>query len=181
MSCTVFALPYALAWIIGSVVVSAVQSQDEVGGLNADEAVNNTEWNNIQAPCDDVTVISEKHFIEKSFETAFLDKDILIKTLEEHGVKDISENEFGKIYGTIDNYTLNFEKMEADKPYFLRITCPDSDDAEVKLNDLSSEYALNVQEEAYLNIVDKLKANNMQIEDEEVMDDNTIVLTVNLD
>ena len=71
--------------------------------------------------------------------------------------------------------------MEADKPYFLRISCQNTDNAEEKLGDLSSEYALNVQEEAYLNIVDKLKENNMQIEDEEVMDDNTIVLTVNLD
>ena len=42
-------------------------------------------------------------------------------------------------------------------------------------------YALNVQEDAYLHIIDKLKENNMQIEEEEVMDDNTIVLTVNIE
>ena len=178
MSCTVFALPYALSWVIGSVVVGAVNARDEIGGLN------NVDFNNldnIQAPCDDVTVITDKHFIEKSFETAFMDKDLLIKTLEEHGVQGVSEDEFGRISGRVDSYALNFEKMESDKPYFLRISCLDTDNAEEKLGDLSSEYALNVQEEAYLNIVDKLKENNMQIEDEEVMDDNTIVLTVNLD
>ena len=179
MSCTVFALPYTLAWVIGSVVVSAVNARDEVGGLDTD--IDLKSLNNIQAPCEDVTVITDKHFIEKSFETAFMDKDILVKTLEEHGVSGILEDEFGRITGKVDNYALLFEKMEADKPYFLRISCQNTDNAEEKLGDLSSEYALNVQEEAYLNIVDKLKENNMQIEDEEVMDDNTIVLTVNLD
>ena len=40
---------------------------------------------------------------------------------------------------------------------------------------------MNVQESVYLKILDKLKSNNMQLESEEVEDDNTIVLTVNLD
>ena len=182
MSCTVFALPYALAWVIGSVVVGAVNARDEIGGLNGIESdFVHTEFQGVQPPCEEITVISDKHFIEKSFETAFMDKAILIKTLDEHGVHGVSEDEYGKISGTIDNYTLTFEKMEADKPYFLKISCLDSDNAEEKLDDLSSEYALNVQEEAYLSVIDKLKQNNMQIEDEEVMDDNTIVLTVNLD
>ena len=55
------------------------------------------------------------------------------------------------------------------------------DNIEEKVNDLNSEYALNVQEDAYLGIVEKLKENNMEIEEEEVLDDNTIVLTVNLE
>ena len=61
------------------------------------------------------------------------------------------------------------------------ITCLSTDNAEEKVNDLNSEYALNVQEEAYLSIVNKLKDNNMEVEEEEVLDDNTIVLTVNID
>jgi hypothetical protein len=40
---------------------------------------------------------------------------------------------------------------------------------------------MNVQEDAYMHIMEKLKENNMQVEEEEVMDDNTIVLTVNID
>ena len=181
MSCTVFALPYALAWVIGSVVVGAVNASQE---FKLDEGMDFSDIdmkNTIPTPCEDVHVISEQHFIEKSLPTAFMDKNILVKTLEEHGVRSISEDEFGKISGAVENYTLSFEKMESDKPYFLRISCPETSNAEEKLDDLSSEYALNVQEEAYLNIIEKLKDNNMQIEDEEVMDDNTIVLTVNLE
>lgn len=175
MSCTVFALPYALAWVIGSVVVSVARAKQEE--TSEVDIVNSY----ADFSCNDIQVINETNFIEKSFETAFMDKELLLKTLEEHGIKGIQEDEFGKISGSIDNYTLNFEKMESDKPYFLRISCTDKENPEEKIEDLSSEYALNVQEEAYLNIVDKLKANNMEIEDEEVLDDNTIVLTVNLE
>lgn len=183
MSCTVFALPYALAWVIGSVVVGAagaIQSRDELRDENLDISTYVSEQT-LENYCNDIHVINETNFIEKSFETAFMDKELLMKTIEEHGLKGIQEDEFGRISGTVDNYTLTFEKMEADKPYFLRISCTDKDKPEEKIDDLSSEYALNVQEEAYLNIVDKLKANNMEIEDEEVLDDNTIVLTVNLE
>lgn len=185
MSCTVFALPYAIAWVVGAFVAGTAQVISESNQLNDESlmfgSLEQENLNNINQSCDDVQVISEKHFIEKSLETPFMDKDILLKTLEEHGGRRISEDEFGKISGTVDNYTLTFEKMEADKPYFVRISCLETDNAEEKIGDLSSEYALNVQEETYLNIIEKLKENNMQIEDEEVMDDNTIVLTVNLD
>lgn len=181
MSCTVFALPYALAWIIGGVVTGIIQSQRESEQEQSDLAYAELASMYSNESCDDVQVITEKNFIEKSFETAFMDKDILIKTLQEHGVKNVNINDFGKVSGQVDNYTLEFEKMEADKPYFLKITCLEKDKPEEKLEDLSSEYALNVQEEAYLNIIEKLKANNMQVEDEEVLEDNTIVLTVNLD
>mgnify|MGYP003421077788 CR=1 FL=1 len=46
---------------------------------------------------------------------------------------------------------------------------------------MANTYTLNVQEEAYMNIINKLQENNMELETEEVLDDNTIVLTVNLE
>ena len=88
---------------------------------------------------------------------------------------------FGKIKGEVDSYSFTFEKMSEDKPYQVTISYLEGNRPEEKLNDLNSEYALNVQEEAYLGIVEKLKENNMEIEEEEVLDDNTIVLTVNLE
>ena len=109
-----------------------------------------------------------------------MNQELLLKTLMEHGVENITED-YDKITGKVDNYSLMFEKIETDKPYYLTITYSANSNFEEKVNDLNSEYALNVQEETYLNIVEKLKENNMQIEEEEVLDDNTIVLTVNLD
>ena len=196
MSCTVLALPYALAWIVGSVIYTAITQETEIPQLGEFSNVVPLEATNIDSyntdkiiekngmlnkACDDVNVIDAHHFIEKTFETPFTDKNLLIKTLEEHGVKNIHEDEFGKIIGVVDSYSLSFEKTEDDKPYYIKISCLETDNAEEKIGDLSSEYALNVQEEAYLNIVDKLKENNMEIEDEEGMEDNTIVLTINLE
>ena len=180
MSCTVVAIPYALVWVIGAVVSAAATT-----AATANTNLNNNDINifNLDLNSDNCTenkVISEKHFIEKTFETPFTDETILTKTLEEHGVTNIVKWENG-LAGNVDNYKLTFEKIASDKPYSLKITCLESDNAEEKVSDLSGEYALNVQEDAYLHIIDKLKENNMQIEEEEVMEDNTIVLTVNID
>lgn len=169
MSCTVLAVPYALAWVAGTLITAAASNfnkRKETGSIS---------------DCGEINIITEQNFIEKSFETPFMDKEILKKTLEEHGVRNLKEDDYGKIAGVVDNYGLSFEKLEDDKPYFLKISCLETDNAEEKVKDLENEYTLNVQEEAYLNIIEKLKENNMEIEDEEVQDDNTIVLTVNLE
>jgi hypothetical protein len=49
------------------------------------------------------------------------------------------------------------------------------------MNDLNAEYALNAQEDTYLNLIENLKEKNMEIEEEVVEEDNTIVLTINLE
>ena len=187
MSCTVLAVPYALAWAIGAFVTGISASAAAEGVRNVGEEMQSSKRmqrghdrileDNM---CEDIEIITTKHFIEKDLETAFMDKDLLIKTMEEHGVTSIVEND-GKISGQVDSYTLNFEKKAEDKPYTLNVTCSQNLNPEEKLSDLSSEYALNVQEEAYLNIIEKLKDNNMQIEEEVVEDDNTIVLTINIE
>ena len=178
MSCTVIAIPYAISWLVGAAIVSVVNVANNTM-FEAEESeplVNNV----TQGACEDVHFITESTLMEKSLETAFMDKKILFKTLEEHGVKNIVE-EFGKIKGEIDTYQLSFEKLEEDKPYFLTISYLEQNNPEEKLNDLSSEYAMNVQEESYLSIIEKLKENNMEIEEEEVLEDYTIVLTVNIE
>ena len=171
MSCTVVAVPYALVWVVGAIASAAINNSVDPDIFNLA-----TEDEN----CSEDRVLTEKHFIEKTFETPFTDETILTKTLEEHGMTNITKWENG-LSGEMDNYKLIFEKPSYDKPYNLRITCLEQDDAEEKVSDISGEYALNVQEDAYLHIIDKLKENNMQIEEEEVMEDNTIVLTVNID
>ena len=178
MSCTVIAVPYALMWVVGAIATAAATAVN-----NSQENKNIDELSmiyNAAENCSEDNIITEKHFIEKAFETPFMDKTILLKTLEEHGVQNIIEGD-NYIQGHVDNFILNFEKISEDKPYNLRISCLEQDNAEEKIDDLNSEYAMNVQEDAYLHIIEKLKENNMQIESEEVQDDNTIVLTVNID
>ena len=180
MSCTVVAVPYALMWVVGAIATAAAASGETKRNNNTKVATDIFKIGTEDSNCTEDKVITEEHFIEKTFETPFMDKNILKKTLEEHGVRNIIEWENG-MSGEVENYKLNFEKPETDKPYNLRISCLEQDNAEEKAGDLSNEYALNVQEDAYLHIIDKLKENNMQIEEEEVMEDNTIVLTVNID
>ena len=173
MSCSVISLPFALAWVVTNVIIAGVAAKKESVENKSDEKT--------EICFEDSGIISEKHFIEKSFETPFMDKALLIKTLEEHGANGINETDFGQIKCFCDHYELIFERTNANKPYYVRIKALDTDDTESKLNDLNSEYAVNVQEASYNSIVSKLEENNLEIENEEVCDDNTIVLTVNLE
>lgn len=178
MSCSVVALPIALSHLFVVVVANAINDYNQrktEDALNAQVFQAQSNFNK------EVQYIKAEDIIEKEFETAYMDKDILMKTLEEHGVVDIKEEYEGKITGSIDSFNLIFEKPSSDKPYNLRISCREKDCAEEKLNDLNSEYALNVQEEAYLKLIDRLKENNMHVEEEVVENDNTIVLTINLE
>lgn len=196
MSCTVVAVPVALSWIItkgiiagvvtGGVIGSTAMKLNNVAEYTADiaDAVNETvdlvELENNNSECDAVHSVTMEHFIEKEFETPFTNEELLLKTLEEHGVKDIQSYD-NSISGIVDNYNLNFTKFEGKENYVLKVSSNETCNAEEKVNDLASEYSMNVQEDAYLRILDKLKENNMQIEEENVEDDNTIVITVNLD
>lgn len=177
MSCTVIALPYAIFMLVTSVVAPAVVSikaeSDKMGNL--DTTINE------EVSCENTERITEEHFIEKEIETAFMDKNLLMKTLTEHGINNVQEYMTGEIVGNIDGYKFCFTKPSEDKPYSLKISARENENIDEKIEDLNSEYALNVQEDTYLSVVENLKNNNMEIESEEVMDDNTIVLTVNLE
>ena len=182
MSCTVVAVPFALSQIIVPLIVGGiagiakhVAENSERFDTNYNEANHNTNFYD-----NEVKFMPEQQFVEQQFETPFTDKEMLMKTLEEHGLTSI--NDYGEeISGVVDNYTLTFKKTAEDKPYTLTVKSLSENANVEKMNEISSEYAMNVQEESYLSIVKNLKANNMEIEQEEVMDDNTIVLTINVD
>lgn len=183
MSCSVVAVPAVIAINLFHLISVAVASSAVTGALTAAQTVENNEQyidtSNINY--NELQPVNVCNITEKEFQTAFVGKDILIKTLEEHGVIDIEEDYNGKISGTIGTFTLNFERNSESEPYTLKVSCNESDNAEAKLNDLNAEYALNVQEDAYLNLIENLKENNMEIENEVVEEDNTIVLTINLE
>lgn len=182
MSCTVIAVPYALAWVIGAVATAAATAiEDANNNKNKKHEIENKLSFLDDSNCNgDVHTITAEHFIEKDFETPFTDVNILVKTLQEHGVININQTET-EVFGSVENYNLTFKRKSADLPFNVIITCKENDNAYEKIDDLSTEYAMNVQEDAYLHIVDKLKENNMSIEEEVVEDDNTIVLTVNIE
>lgn len=184
MSCTVVAVPIALSWIAQTILTGTLITGGAIGltaaSYNKNRELYAIDDESIEGCNSEDHEITYSHFIEKEFETPFTDKNLLVKTLEEHGVQGIEASE-DFISGKVDNYKLQFTKYYGKEAYTLRISCTEQENAEEKVGDITSEYSMNVQEDVYLHILDKLKENNMQIEEETVEDDNTIVLTVNLD
>ena len=122
----------------------------------------------------------------KEYETVFVDMDVLIKTLEEHGAKNIY-TEHGNISCEMEGFMLEFYKAEpteemAFPPYKMKITtnCAENQ-LEAFIEDINSEYKMNTQEENYNKIKERLDKQNLRIAEEEVYEDDTIVLTVNID
>ncbi len=116
----------------------------------------------------------------KKYDTMIMDKDTLIKTLEEHGANNI-EIKDNDIFCYMDNLQLVFNKTNDEEPYKLSINYNEESDTDELVQNIGSEYTLNAQEISYNKIKDRLNQKNLKIESEEVYDDNTIVLTVNLE
>lgn len=114
------------------------------------------------------------------YDTNMMDEKTLLKTLEEHGARNIEINN-SKITCICDVFRLNFEKQGANKPYTLEVIANIDNDSESLVQDINVEYSANVQEISYNKIKERLEQKNLTIENEEVYDDNTIVLTVNLE
>ena len=128
-----------------------------------------------------------KKIFAKDFQTAIVDKDTLVKTLQEHGVPLIFE-QGDNVIAEIDDLKLEFIKQE-NEPYLLKISCSSSNKIkgafEKVVNELTSdleeEYTANVQEISYKKIKERLALKNLSIDSEEVLDDDSIVLTINLE
>ena len=56
----------------------------------------------------------------------------------------------------------------------------DKSECEDLINDLNKEYGLNIQEITYNKIKERLQQENMRLESETVLDDNSIVLTIDI-
>lgn len=121
-----------------------------------------------------------QEFFNKAFETVIMDKKALIKTLQEHGATGIQE-ENGVISCNCEAFHLSFQKSKTDGPYTLTATYNKDYGLNELVEDIGSEYAINAQEISYNKIKERLEAQNLSITEEEVFDDNTIVLTVDLD
>lgn len=125
--------------------------------------------------------------ISKEYKTVFADRSLLIKTLEEHGVENVQvsgESVFGK-FGSfrIDCYREQksvYDTVEQN-PFIMKISAECSqEEIDNFINDINTEYMTNTQEESYIKIKERLEKQGLSIDEEEVFEDNTIVLTVNI-
>ena len=74
-----------------------------------------------------------------------------------------------------------YTKKDGDSSYTLEITRVSSKEECMDLiNNLNSEYGLNTQEMTYNKIKERLAQENMRLEDETILEDNSIVLTIDI-
>lgn len=179
MSITVTTVPVmlfsTLEVVFTGLTVGAVALKgavDTVKGLNSANAYK-TEYLHLEQK-------DLQEILKKEFKTTIIDKDTLIKTLEEHGATDIQDKN-GTVLCTCEAFHLVFAKNDENSPYSMTATFNDEYGLDTLVSDLGSEYAVNAQEVSYNKIKERLENQNLKISDEEVFDDNTIVLTIDLD
>lgn len=115
-----------------------------------------------------------------TYSTNYTDKGVLLNTLIEHGAQEITETGEEitcKLYGM----EMVYYKKDGSNGYTLDITqISDVSECQDLINDLNEEYGLNIQEMTYNKIKERLDKENMRLESETVIDDNSIVLTIEI-
>lgn len=116
---------------------------------------------------------------EQIFQTKFADEELLLETLKDIGFCPQKNN--GKITCCSENYTLNFYK-NGNENYEFKISGNISNrDAYQKFKDVDNHYGEIVQKETVNNLKEKVKqSSTMKIESEEVLEDNSVMLTISL-
>jgi hypothetical protein len=117
------------------------------------------------------------------YETIFTDVKTLIKTLKEHGANNIQFDDSYNVTCSVNGAKMEFYKPNNESAYSVKVMCENSSFkiADKEISEITTEYSINVQEASYLHIIDKINENNMHLESETIEEDNTIVLTINLE
>jgi hypothetical protein len=114
-------------------------------------------------------------------ETCFADPELLLQTLTEHGftVDKISENEY--VVQT-EAGRLRYFRRSAEEAFQVEATqIKDPEGLLHSLDLLENEYGRNVQKYTYETVRCNLARHGMRLENEEVLEDDTLLLTLTLD
>ena len=127
----------------------------------------------------DLRLINDTTTTVYTYNTNYTDKGVLLNTLYEHGAEEMIEegdNVTCKLFGM----EMKYYKQDSGA-YALDITqISDKTQCEGVLDDLNQEYGMNLQEITYNKIKERLEQENLRIESETVLDDNSIVLTIEI-
>lgn len=116
----------------------------------------------------------------QTFPTNFRDGGILTRTLKEFGVNPIQGAD-GIITCTVQETKLTF-RQHGDAPFTLEMKNPPNlHEIFLYLSDVDDEYKRCVQTLVYEKLKQRASDKNLSIESEEVLDDNSIVITLNIE
>lgn len=109
--------------------------------------------------------------------TRFNSGDLLMKTITEHGI-NASYSEDGTITAYCTEGVLVYRPDGVDGSYTVRVhDAFDVDLLASELNKIDIEYDANVQSYTYDHIIENLP-DNMSVEEEKVLDDDSILITL---
>jgi len=115
-----------------------------------------------------------------SFETIFCDTDLLKKTLTEHGLQ-VTEVSVNQLYCQIGTVKIDYSRQVEGGVFWAAVSgIQNADEFFAELQSFESEYRQNVQTDTYNTLIEKLQNSNMNIESETVLENNTILLTINV-
>ena len=122
--------------------------------------------------------VAQPPITQQVFQTKFTDKNLLIKALASIGLNCVEKN--GEITCSSDNYTLIFTNK--NNIYEFKIIGNVSNkEAYQKYKDIDTRYAKEVQQEVIQNVKQKVaKSPTMKLEQEEVLEDNSVLLTITI-
>lgn len=136
----------------------------------------------LQVQGDTITMTSATETAESvaTFPTNFRDGELLFRTLKEFGVNPVREGSGMKC--RVEDSLLIFRQSQShDSPFYVEVhNAPDLRKVYQYLSDVDEDYKRCLQSMVYEKLKERVEAKNMTVESEEVLEDNSIVLTINI-
>ncbi len=113
-------------------------------------------------------------------ETAFTDEHLLAKTLTQHGLQVLGSEE-NELTVRSESGTLRYFRRAAGEPFYLALeNISNLRELLDSVDELENEYGRNVQAFTYQKVLTGLIEHGMQVGSEEILEDESILLTLNL-
>ena len=128
---------------------------------------------------DDVNVTMVDKKVKKSFKVPsnLKDEEIINSILDDNYLGYSSKNDLINFQNKGD---ILLEKTEDDTINFIFVGDYDQNEAERYVNNISDEYALVIQEQTYLKVLERIEKENLSLESEIIDNEDSIVLTLNV-
>lgn len=113
-------------------------------------------------------------------ETAFTDANLLHKTLTQHGLQVHTTHE-NELTVSSPSGVLRYYRQNRNQPYMLQIShVSNMRELLDSVDELTNEYGRNVQTFTYNKVMTSLHEHGMTVDQEEVLEDDSILLTLNV-
>ena len=129
--------------------------------------------------------IKEKRYITQSgsienIETKYVSADLLVKTLEEHGVS-VRQNSENEIVAEFEEGVITYVRDNNTEAFRMNVSdIKSAEDVLCNVEMIEKEYQSNVQTYTYERVLNNLPE-NMSIDNETVLEDDSILITLTVD